>query len=602
MKSTYTKRTLFNLIIFLIVFASFTVGTNAQPKTWTGKTSTVWTDDNWNPTGTPLSTDDIIISSGCTYYPLIVADHTMRSLTINSGAVLNQTGGIILVDGDMVSISGVYNQSGGFFLIDNKPITVNSGGQINLSGSATFKMFKDLTIGPRQTLTINGSLTQTGGTLVADDVVIGSGANYNSSGSTTNITGDLTNSGTVTLNTGPINVSGKITNNASGNFSIAGANVTSQDNTTNYGTMSVSIGLFDLATAGKRLTIDRKYANPSMFNQTGGTVSTKDMEIKDGGTYNLFFGEFQISQNLKVPSGTPANSFNATGGTVRFTGAAGGMADYTGNVQFYNVLVDTGADYNTDNDNDNIKIAGNFINNSPKLDNDKGTITFNGTSAQTIYSASTPAATKTTFGNLVISNSTGVTFLSDIGADDSFAKTNGGTLNLNGYKLYVNGSEYTDPLPVELTSFSAITIGSSVKLSWNTATEINNYGFEVERNTHLNPLSRGETEGRGVWEKIGFVNGNGNSNSPKNYSYVDDNITTGSYLYRLKQIDNDGQFEYSKTIEVNFGAPNKFELSQNYPNPFNPATKILFSLIEAGNIKLTVYNILGQEVKTLVNE
>jgi len=74
------------------------------------------------------------------------------------------------------------------------------------------------------------------------------------------------------------------------------------------------------------------------------------------------------------------------------------------------------------------------------------------------------------------------------------------------------------------------------------------------------------------------------------------------YSYKLKQIDNDGQFEYSKAIEVDFGTPDKFELAQNFPNPFNPETAIRFSLPVAGSVKLTVYNLLGQEVKSLVNE
>jgi NADH:ubiquinone oxidoreductase subunit len=151
---------------------------------------------------------------------------------------------------------------------------------------------------------------------------------------------------------------------------------------------------------------------------------------------------------------------------------------------------------------------------------------------------------------------------------------------------------FLDPLPTELTSFSLTTLGSSIKLNWNTATEINNFGFEILR----------QAQDDKNWEKIGFVNGNGNSNSPKSYSFVDDKVSAGKYSYRLKQIDNDGQYEYSKTLEVDLNGVSKFELSQNYPNPFNPATTIKFNLPAAGNVRLTLFNILGQELRTLVND
>ncbi|MBK7499014.1 MAG: T9SS type A sorting domain-containing protein [Ignavibacteriales bacterium] len=148
-------------------------------------------------------------------------------------------------------------------------------------------------------------------------------------------------------------------------------------------------------------------------------------------------------------------------------------------------------------------------------------------------------------------------------------------------------------LPVELTSFSATIIGSTIKLSWNTATEINNFGFDVER-TSTSPTQE--------WTKIGFVEGHGTSNSPKYYSFEDNNLTARKYIYRLKQIDSDGQFEYSKEIEVDLDATIKYELSQNYPNPFNPTTTIHFSLPTSGNVKLTLYNTTGQEVRNLLNE
>jgi len=164
------------------------------------------------------------------------------------------------------------------------------------------------------------------------------------------------------------------------------------------------------------------------------------------------------------------------------------------------------------------------------------------------------------------------------------------------------------PLPVELVSFTANVGTDFITLNWQTATEVNNYGFEIERTSpRPSPQGEGGEAGRG-WENIGFVQGHGNSNSIKEYSFVDGNVSNGKVSYRLKQIDNDGKYEYSKEIEIDLGTPNEFSLSQNYPNPFNPSTTIRYSIpnVIAGEAKqsvvLKVYDILGNVVATLVNE
>jgi hypothetical protein len=154
----------------------------------------------------------------------------------------------------------------------------------------------------------------------------------------------------------------------------------------------------------------------------------------------------------------------------------------------------------------------------------------------------------------------------------------------------------TNPLPVELSSFTASSKQNGVELNWQTATEVNNYGFDVERTGGSLQSSVGK------WEKIGFVNGNGNSNSPKHYSFEDKNVVNGKYSYRLKQIDNDGQYEYSNVIEVDLGNAKEYSLLQNYPNPFNPSTKIEFRLPEKQMVILRVYNMLGEMIKNLINE
>jgi hypothetical protein len=153
----------------------------------------------------------------------------------------------------------------------------------------------------------------------------------------------------------------------------------------------------------------------------------------------------------------------------------------------------------------------------------------------------------------------------------------------------------SSPTPVELSSFIGTVNNSTVELSWTTASEVNNRGFEVEKKN-----AKWKSE-EGKWEKIGFVNGNGTTTETQLYSFVDEILASGKYLYRLKQIDFDGTFEYSNEVEVIVSVPEKFDLSQNYPNPFNPATTISFTIQADQLVSLKVFNSLGQEVRTLIN-
>lgn len=160
-------------------------------------------------------------------------------------------------------------------------------------------------------------------------------------------------------------------------------------------------------------------------------------------------------------------------------------------------------------------------------------------------------------------------------------------------KIFSNGT-----LPVELVSFDAQAKDEGVLLEWKTASEANNYGWQIDRLSLNNEQSLTNS-----WTEIGFVDGAGTSTMPKNYSITDKEPRHGKYHYRLKQIDRNGEFKYSQEVEVDvIGAPNKFALNQNYPNPFNPTTNLRFSIAEDQLVRLELFDILGRKVGMLVNE
>jgi len=214
---------------------------------------------------------------------------------------------------------------------------------------------------------------------------------------------------------------------------------------------------------------------------------------------------------------------------------------------------------------------------------------------------------------------TGVTHdvLSDIGISQPNAVAGGlfstadliqGSFSLGGILVgspcVLFSYELLNPIPVELVSFTAVYKDDNVNLKWETVTEVNNKGFEIQRKEKLK---------EDYWSNIGFIQGNGTTTQPNTYNFSYEQKKSGCYLYRLKQIDFDGTFIFSQVVEVKVPIPKEIKLDQNYPNPFNPSTIIKFTIpsiiatpLERGKqsqpVTLKVYDVLGNEVATLVNE
>lgn len=209
-----------------------------------------------------------------------------------------------------------------------------------------------------------------------------------------------------------------------------------------------------------------------------------------------------------------------------------------------------------------------------------------------IYSATTLIGTSTVW------TQEGSTEIGDAVTDMIDARESDGTVIAGTHGNGVFSTTIADALPIELASISAEDRGNAVFLAWTTATEVDNSGWAIERR---------EGSSNAIWNSnysnIGFVAGSGTSASPKQYSYVDQNLLPGLYEYRLKQFDRDGTFNYSKEVQVDVAsAPKVFFLSQNYPNPFNPTTTIEFTIPEDGRAVLKVYDIVGKDVATLLDE
>jgi len=175
----------------------------------------------------------------------------------------------------------------------------------------------------------------------------------------------------------------------------------------------------------------------------------------------------------------------------------------------------------------------------------------------------------------------------------NYLHNNPNTFDINDITLSEPINLVDTPLPVEILNFTNRISGYNVKLNWTTSTETNNKGFQIER---MNVAE-------GIWKVIGFVEGAGNSGVEKTYEFNDMKLNTGRYKYRMKQIDFNGNYNYlNLNGEIVITLPKKFNLSQNYPNPFNPATKMDYELPVDCKVRLVIYDVLGREIKTIVND
>ncbi|MGA7160759.1 MAG: T9SS type A sorting domain-containing protein, partial [Bacteroidota bacterium] len=212
-----------------------------------------------------------------------------------------------------------------------------------------------------------------------------------------------------------------------------------------------------------------------------------------------------------------------------------------------------------------------------------------------------------------VSNSSSLVWLKRENPDEAWTNLGGTVIGgrlesvepFSSFSEFAIGSTTSDnPLPVEISNLTVAHEKGIVVLSWTTSTELENSGFEIDRKLVAGQQvlgASGSVDENSEWRQVGFLQGNGTSNSPHNYLFKDA-VSPGEYSYRLKQIDRDGTIGYENQVEATvLLEEGDYGLKQNYPNPFNPATTFEFALKSAGQVDLSIYNSLGQKVRTLFN-
>lgn len=610
------RTTMFAAAIMVLSICFGVTQVNAATKTWNGGVNTDWTNaSNWTG-GLPGSGDLAAIPGTLTNYPTIstvvdIAGITINSagtgatltvtagatvtsdvaLTINSGGTLTQTGGTIHLatnlattpsDNLVINSGGAVNQSGGSIAI--KDLTIDApAGTYTQSGTGVFKIAHDFKN--------SGTFTSTGGT--CEIIGTGGGNSFNSPG-TNQVYDFLIGSGIAAdLESHPntLLVRGNWTNN--GSIALTGSATTVTFNGTSNQTITG-------ATTFRNLTV----------NKSSGTLTlANDATIGTSGVLTLTSGVVNTGANKVVVN-------NTAPGAVVIASTAGSI---TGRIDRLTLAASTGT-YKFTNTNTLIIPSAAQSAITMSVTSFPGTyppFAPAGTAINRYYVLSPSAAFSAATLQLEYLASENINAITELSLV-LFRRNAAISAWVNEGGIPVPASDYvtggpvstwsdwavgdgTSPLPIQLSSFTGTLINNNnVRLNWTTISEVNNYGFHVQK----------RNLGVSQWTQIenSFVPGHGTTNLPQHYTFTDNSVVTVPTQYRLKQVDLDGTEHYTEPIRVDVltavteVAPKQFALQQNYPNPFNPSTEIKFSVEATDRAKLEVYNALGQKIATLFDD
>ncbi len=601
-----------------------------------GNSYSITSNTNWsaiNGGKLPTSGDDVIIQNGATVTVdinnaacsnLTIGSKGNGTLVFNDGSILSVSGNLTLGDnnntGSFIMTNGGTLMVKGNFTVNNIGNWTPGNGTIVYNGSSQTvysNKYNNLTISGNDKLSIKSSVTVNGIFSIEGTASVSGAPTYG-------------NSATLQYNTSsPRTVGSEWPSTFNKPVGIIIANtgaITLNENKTLYGSAQLTINSGATLNCGNySLDLNGNFINNGTLNSPTGTVIFSGTSAQTiGGTSTTTFYKLTINNSNGVSLGNSVvvtNTLTLTSGilntgnnSITFSGNAANPIETTNN-RIVGTAVMASRSLGT--------ASLNFLNAYLHSGSDVGTITITRVTGSAVTIGSYSGINS--YWNITTTNTSATrdidySWLSVYDNNHAFSSNNKAQIykSTDGGSIWVNVGTPSDvsgsnprtititnvlpsmkwtvssgdaPLPVQLASLTSSITGRNVSLKWSTSQEINNSGFEIERKNN-----------GGDFVKVGFVMGKGTVSTTTNYEFSDRNLASGNYSYRLKQIDNNGNFEYfSLNGDVTIGIPTKFDLSQNYPNPFNPTTKVNFDLPKDGMVSLKVYDMSGREVATMVN-